>query len=84
MLKIPDVKFSDYIFIPKFNRPKFLENLDKLTKMGVIKLVVEITDWAPATDIMLKQNGKVRFCLDPRPLNKEKPLSASSYRRSPA
>ncbi len=45
--------------------------------MGIIKPVVEPTDWVSATVMMLKPNGKVRLCLDPKPLDKA--LKRSHY-----
>ena len=53
------------------------QELNKLTKLGIIKPVVEPTDWVSATVMMLKPNGKERLCLDPKPLNKA--LKRSHY-----
>ena len=58
-------------------KANYKQELDKLTKLGIIKPVVEPTDWVSATVMMLKPNGKERLCLDPKPLNKA--LKRSHY-----
>jgi len=45
--------------------------------LGIIKPVVEPTDWVSEAVMMLKPNGKVRLCLDPKPLKKA--LKRSHY-----
>ena len=46
------------------------EHLTELEEQGVIEKVVEATDWVSATVVNKKSNGKIRLCLDPKPLNK--------------
>ena len=58
-------------------KANYKQELDKLTKLDIMKPVVEPADWVLATVMMLKPNGKVRLCLDPKPLNKA--LKRSHY-----
>ena len=58
-------------------KANYKQELDKLTKLVIIKPVVEPTEWISATVMMLKPNGKVRLCLDPKPLDKA--LKRSHY-----
>ena len=58
-------------------KANYKQELDKLTKLGIIQPIVEPTDWVSAAVMMLKPNGKVRLCLDPKPLNKA--LKRSHY-----
>ena len=40
-----------------------------MEKMDVIEKVEKLTDWVNAAVVVEKPNGKLRVCLDPRPLN---------------
>ena len=42
------------------------KELDKNTKMGLIKSIQELTDWVKSLVIVEKANGSLRFCLDPK------------------
>ena len=44
--------------------------LQRLKKLGVIKPVVTPTDWVSSLVIVKKPSGKIRLCIDPKPLNK--------------
>ena len=46
------------------------EHLDDLVKRDVIERVNGPTEWVSALVVVAKPNGKIRLCLDPRPLNK--------------
>ena len=64
-------------------KANYKQGLDKVTKLGIIKPVVEPTDWVSATVMMLKPNGKVRLYLDPKPQSlsfarKRRPLDSVS------
>ena len=49
---------------------KFKEELDRLIDVGVLTKVEEPTKWVSSAVVTAKSNGKVRVCIDPRPLNK--------------
>lgn len=42
----------------------------RMEKLGVIEKVEHPTSWVNALVVVHKPNGKLRICLDPRPLNK--------------
>ena len=44
---------------------------------GFITAVSEPTEWISSTVVLMKPNGKLRFCLNPKPLNKA--LKRKSY-----
>ena len=57
--------------IPYALRSRLKEELDEMEKMGIIQKVTEPTDWVNALVVVEKpKTGKLRICLDPRPLNK--------------
>ncbi|KAI0215978.1 hypothetical protein LSAT2_031955, partial [Lamellibrachia satsuma] len=43
--------------------------LDILVKRGVLVPVEEPTQWVSQMAVVRKQNGKLRLCIDPQPLN---------------
>ena len=49
---------------------KLKEELDKMEKMDVIIPVDEPTDWVSSLVVVMKKNGQLRVCLDPRDLNR--------------
>ena len=60
---------------PKNNRKynlkeKYQEEPERLVERGIIAKVSEPTDWISSTVVVMKPNGKMRLCLDPRPSNK--------------
>ena len=40
-----------------------------MERMGIIEKVEMSTDWINALFVVERPNGKLRICLDPRPLN---------------
>ena len=56
--------------IPESLKQPLHEHLDDLVKHDVIERVPEQTEWVSALVVVAKPNGKIRLCLDPRPLNK--------------
>ena len=44
--------------------------LDRLTDKGILQLVHAPTDWVSSMVVATKRNGKIRLCIDPKPLNK--------------
>ena len=63
--------------IPVAMKPKLKEELARLEKLGVVKPVDTPTDWVSSLVIVKKSNGKLRVCIDPKPLNKA--LKGSHY-----
>lgn len=51
---------------------KLKEELDRMEKFGVISKVTDPTEWVNSLVIVHKANGKLRICLDPRNLNKQR------------
>ena len=51
-------------------KEKYQEELERLAERGIIAKVSEPTDWISSTVVIMKPTGKIRLCLDPRPLNK--------------
>ena len=57
--------------VPYAVQPKLKEELDRLLKLGVIRKlnINEASDWVHVLVIVIKPNGKLCVCLDPRTLN---------------
>ena len=49
---------------------KLKEEIDRLIAAGVLTKVEEPTKWVSSGVVTAKSNGKMRVCIDPRPLNK--------------
>ena len=56
--------------VPVALKEKFKEEIDRLVDVGVLTKVEEPTKWVSSSVVTAKPNGKVRVCIDPRPLNK--------------
>ena len=56
--------------IPVNLKRKIKMELDAMVEEGVIEQVNEPTDWVSSLTYVVKRNGKLRICIDPRPLNK--------------
>ena len=56
--------------VPFGMKDKLKKELDKMTKMRIIKPKQEPTGWVNSLIIVEKVNGSLRFCLDPKDLNK--------------
>ena len=56
--------------LPIAVKDKVQAELARMTSAGIITPVNEPTDWISALLVVMKPNGKVRICLDPKPLNK--------------
>ena len=63
--------------LPLAVRDDVKAELDRLEEMGVITQMSKPTEWISALVVERKKNGKLRLCLDPRPLNKA--LRRSTY-----
>ena len=57
--------------VPHAVQPKLNKELDRMLKLGVIQKldINEASDWVHALIIVIKPNGKLCVCLDPRTLN---------------
>ncbi len=55
--------------VPLAVRDNLKKELDRLTDIGVIAPVDVPTDWISATVVTQKKDGRVRLCIDPKPLN---------------
>lgn len=57
--------------VPHAVQPKLNEELDRMLKLGVTRKldINEASDWVHALVIVIKPNGKLHVCLDPRTLN---------------
>ena len=57
--------------VPHAVQPKLKEELDRMLKLGVIRKldINEASDWVHTLVIVIKPNGKLCVCLDPRTLN---------------
>ena len=57
--------------VPHAAQPKLKEELDRMLKLVVIRKldINDASDWVHALVIVIKPNGKLRVCLDPRTLN---------------
>ncbi|XP_025116192.1 uncharacterized protein K02A2.6-like [Pomacea canaliculata] len=56
--------------VPRAMKDKLSKELKRLTKRGVITPVDQPTDWVSRMVLATKKSGKLRVCIDPRPLNK--------------
>ena len=57
--------------VPHEIQPKLKEELDRMLNLGVVRKldINEASDWVHALVIVIKPNGKLCVCLDPRTLN---------------
>ena len=57
--------------VPHAVQSKLKEELDRMLKLGVIRKldINEASDWVHGLVIVIKPNGEVCVCLDPRTLN---------------
>ena len=55
--------------VPYPLRSKVAEELDRMEMAGVISKVTEPTDWCAGMVVVPKKSGKVRICVDLKPLN---------------
>ena len=56
--------------IPIALKPKLEKELKRMVDLDIIEPVQKPTDWVNGLVVVEKRNGKLRVCLDPRPLNK--------------
>lgn len=55
--------------VPIAVKSKLKDELSTLVDQGVITSVTEPTDWCSQMSVQTKKSGKLRICIDPRPLN---------------
>ena len=63
--------------VPLAVQERLEEEISRLEAMGVIEKISQPTDWVSGMVVAEKRNGKLRLCIDPKPLNKA--LCRSSY-----
>ena len=63
--------------VPIALKAELKTELDHLVDCGIISPVDTPTDWVSSLVIVRRKNGKLRLCLDPKPLNKA--LKRSHY-----
>ena len=56
--------------IPLALKPKLEKELKRMVDLDIIEPVQKPSDWVNGLVLVEKPNGKLRVCLDPRPLNK--------------
>lgn len=56
--------------VPVVMKQKVTDELERMTKLGVITPEIEATEWVSAMVAARKKDGKVRLCIDPVHLNK--------------
>ena len=56
--------------VPVTIRSKVKEELERMERLDVIERIQEPTDWVNSMVNVVKPNGKLRICIDPRDLNK--------------
>ena len=56
--------------VPQSLMPRLKEELDKMEAEGIIRACPETTEWVHNLVTVVKKNGSLRLCLDPRNLNK--------------
>lgn len=49
---------------------KLKEELDRLQSLAIIKQVNDPTPWVSSLVTVLKPNGQIRVCIDPKDLNR--------------
>ena len=55
--------------VPEALKTPLRDHLQELEQQGVIEKVTQPTDWVSGIVVAQKNNGKIRLCLDPRPLS---------------
>ena len=63
--------------IPLAMQSRLKDELERLERLLIIKREDEPTDWQSSLTLVQKPNGKLRVCIDPKPLNKA--LKRSRY-----
>ena len=56
--------------VPLAVKEKLKTELSRLENLGVIKAVDVPTDWISAMVVTMKKDGRIRVCVDPKPLNR--------------
>lgn len=56
--------------VPLALKAKVKAELDRLTELDIIEPVDTPTDWISSMVVVSKPSGKLRLCIDPKPLNK--------------
>ena len=77
-IKLKEDSVSHAIYTPRkvplALRDKVKQELQEMERLGVISPVTEPTPWCAGMVVVPKQSGKVRICVDLKPLNESHPL----------
>ena len=57
--------------VPVTIRSKVKDELERMERLEVIERVQEPTDWVNSMVTVIKSNGKLRICIDPRDLTRQ-------------
>ncbi len=63
--------------VPVTIRPKVKDELERMEHLGVIERIQKPTDWVNSMVTVIKPNGKLRICIDPRDLTKQSNVSST-------
>lgn len=55
--------------VPLAIKEPLKQELDSLVKTGILVPLDVPTDWISSVVVIKKSNGKIRLCIDPKPLN---------------
>ena len=47
-----------------------MKEIDRLVQRGILESVITPTDWNLLMVVVLKSNGKIRMCIEPKPSSK--------------
>ena len=56
--------------VPLAVREPLKKEIERLVSKGILEPVDVPTDWVSSLVVVMKSNGKVRLCIDPKPLNR--------------
>ena len=63
--------------VPLAVKEPLKKEIDRLVAQEILKPVDTPTDWVSSMVVVMKSNGKIRLCIDPKPLNQAHLLSTS-------
>ena len=55
--------------VPLAVKEPLKKEIDRLVAQEILKPVATPTDWVSSMVVVMKNNGKIRLCIDPKPLN---------------
>ena len=57
------------VILPVRKVPLAVKEIERLVAQEILKPVDTPTDWVSSMVVVMKSNGKIRLCIDPKPLN---------------